>query len=455
MSRLPPTRRGLLALLAGTVLWRPHPAWPQTAGDPAGDRGIGGTGARPPEEEAPGGDRGIGGTGVIGTIRRFGSIVVNDLRITYPPDVRVRIDGAPARVADLKLGQVVRVVARGTDGGLSTRAIDVTSEVVGPVEAVARGRLTVLGQNVSTAGLKHPKKLAVGERVAVSGLRRADGTIVASLIERRAEGSARVAGPVRRGADGAPRIGGLRLADLRPDLVGQRALVEGEAGPAGLTVASARNVSRPFPAGLARASIEAYLAPGDGGLRLGSGLAVSGRIAPSALPGSGRPAVIETGIGRDGRMTVESVRSDAPGRNGPGLNGQNPGGQSPGRQGPGGQGPDTFGGRGQGGPGRPGAGGEAPFSRPGGGAGGVEPNPRGGTGGNAMPGGYPIDTRPAPGSGSNPGSSFGGPGGAFGAPSGGLGRPGGGGPGGFGGGAGPGGFGGGGGPGGFGGGGRR
>ena len=48
---------------------------------------------RPPTYE---GDRGIGGTGVIGTIRRFGSIVVNDLRIAYPEDVQVHIDGTPA-----------------------------------------------------------------------------------------------------------------------------------------------------------------------------------------------------------------------------------------------------------------------------------------------------------------------------------------------------------------------
>ncbi|PJI51852.1 hypothetical protein CTI14_52480, partial [Methylobacterium radiotolerans] len=45
------------------------------------------------------GDRGIGGTGVIGTIRRFGSIVVNDLRIAYPPEVEVRIDGTAATCA--------------------------------------------------------------------------------------------------------------------------------------------------------------------------------------------------------------------------------------------------------------------------------------------------------------------------------------------------------------------
>ncbi len=42
---------------------------------------------------------------MIGTIRRFGSIIVNDLRIAYPKDVAVRIDDAPATAADLKIGQ--------------------------------------------------------------------------------------------------------------------------------------------------------------------------------------------------------------------------------------------------------------------------------------------------------------------------------------------------------------
>ena len=46
------------------------PTLRRAPGQPS-DRGIGGTGF------APGDDRGIGGTGVIGTIRKFGSIVVN------------------------------------------------------------------------------------------------------------------------------------------------------------------------------------------------------------------------------------------------------------------------------------------------------------------------------------------------------------------------------------------
>ena len=74
-------------------------------------------------------------------------------------------------------------MAAGEQGALSTRLIDVTSEVVGPVEAVTPNAMTVLGQNVATSGIGGSRSFAVGQHVAVCGLRRLDGTIVASYIE--------------------------------------------------------------------------------------------------------------------------------------------------------------------------------------------------------------------------------------------------------------------------------
>lgn len=297
------TRRLVLRLLAGAALI-PTRVLPQEA---PRDQGIGGTGARP--TDSPGeGDRGIGGTGVIGTIRRFGSIFVNDLRIAYPDDVAVRIDGAAAKVSDLRVGHVVRVVARPDAGGLATRRIDVTSEVVGPVEAVAKGGLTVLGQSVATAGVTG--RWAVGDRVAVSGLRRPDGVVVASLIEPRGTGPARVAGPVRRDRDGRPVIGRLRLDGAAALPVGRRATVSGEAASGVLKVASATEAGLPFPPGLGRVSVEAYIGRSGGRLNLGSGLDVAG------LPGAGVPrrgsvrAVLTTRPETDGRLTVESLRID-------------------------------------------------------------------------------------------------------------------------------------------------
>ena len=414
-----PTRRLVLRLLAGAALL-PGRAVPQEA---PRDQGIGGTGARP--DDMPGeGDRGIGGTGVIGTIRRFGSIVVNDLRIAYPDDVSVRIDGVPARAADLRVGHVVHVVARADAGGLATRRIDVTREVVGPVESVSGGNLVVLGQRVAASGIAG--RWAVGDRVAVSGLRRPDGIVVASLIERQTDGSARVAGPVRRDRDGHLAIGGLRLAGADALPVGRRAAVAGEAAGGVIHVAQASEALT-FPPGLSRVSVEAYVGRSKGRMTLGSGLDVAGTPG-AAVPRRGSVrAVLTTRPAADGRLTVETLRLDergtepdraprferAPDRiDGRGLPGRGPDGfhergglgagngpgNGPGNGVGGGFGIDTRTGPGGfgGGPGGPGGvGGPGDFGAPGGGPGGL-----GGPGGFGGPGGGPGGP-----------SGFGGPGG--------------------------------------------
>lgn len=412
-----PSRRLVLGLLAGAAVL-PGRLAAQDA--PIRDQGIGGTGARP--TDAPGeGDRGIGGTGVIGTIRRFGSIVVNDLRIAYPDDVAVRIDGVPARASDLRVGHVVRVVARPEGAGLATRRIDVTSEVVGPVEAVGRNSLTVLGQRVATGAAGGT--WTVGQRVAVSGLRRPDGVVVASLIEPRAAGPDRVAGPVRRGADGAARIGGLRLAGAENLSAGHRAAVAGQMRDGALAVTDAAEAG--LPPGIRTASIEAYIGRRGGGVTLGSGLPVAGAPAAS-LPRSGAVrAVLTTEVAGDGRLTVERLRVEdrlAPVREPVREPAREPGrSERPGFQrdrldprGLPGHGPAGVPGRDAPGPGQ----GFRIDTRPPGGA--------GGPGGFGPPGGFG-----GPGGPGGPGGGFGGPGGS---------GPGGGGPG-FGGG--PGGFGGG------------
>ncbi len=209
---LPIVRRKFLRLLAAGTSVLALPV--RFAAAQSLDQGIGGTGSVSviEEEDEKLNDRGIGGTGVIGTIRRFGSIIVNGLRISYPPNATVRIDGVPANTADLKIGQVVRVVAVQRHGLLSTQAIDVVSEVVGDIESISTDHIIVLGQTVSITGLDQRQRWYPGDRVAVSGLRRPDGTIVASRIDRRNDSMARVAGPVVRAPDGSLRIGDLKLS---------------------------------------------------------------------------------------------------------------------------------------------------------------------------------------------------------------------------------------------------
>lgn len=425
--RTSPNRRRVLRLLAGAATLLPGTARPQEG---PRDQGIGGTGMmrtdEPRDTPLGEGDRGIGGTGVIGTIRRFGSIIVNDLRIAYPPEVEVRIDGAVATAADLKIGHVVHVVARPDGGHLATRRIDVTSEVVGPVDSAAPGRMVVLGQRVLTAGLGGDWK--PGARVAVSGLRRPDGVIVASLVELRGSGPDRVAGPVRRGADGTLSIGGLRLTGAAALPAGTRALVTGMAANGTLSVTHAAQVGLPFPPGLRQVSIESYIGRAGTGLELGSGYLVAGRPG-AAVPRQGSVrAVLTASVAQDGALTVERLRienrvapespqpdaprfererdrldlrnlpDEAPGRfgtepgprgnvggpepRGPAIDTRPGAGTMPGAEGPGpfGGPRDSFGGRQPMGPGAP-AVGPGGFGGPGGGGPGPGPGGFGGPGG--------------------------------------------------------------------------
>ncbi|WP_237479638.1 hypothetical protein [Lichenibacterium dinghuense] len=333
------SRRSFAALaLQALALWSGR----ARAQDPmdGADRGLGGTGAAPTDaEETLGRDRGIGGTGVIGTIRRFGSIVVNDLRVTFPPDVPVSIDGRPAAARDLRLGQVVRVLARQRGGVLVTRAIVADSEVVGPVGASGPGRLVVLGQRVLVPeGVAVPAHRA-GDLLAVSGLRRLDGAVVASLIERRPPGPSRLRGPVEAGADGGPAVGGLAVAGLAPALIGRRvsmagALRNGTFHPSAVTV----EPRVPFAEADA-VSVEAYVARVPDGLRLGSGLDVA--ASPAALAelgeqGGVRAVVVARPIPA-GRLAAQSLHVEA-GPRGTGRDGLDRGPAAPGARGPAGPG---------------------------------------------------------------------------------------------------------------------
>jgi hypothetical protein len=285
----------LVLLVASLTL-----AWGQSGQD----RGIGGTGVVADDQD---GDRGIGGTGMMGRIRGFGSIIVNGQHVNYAPDVPVRIDGQARAVSDLKIGQVVRVVAENRNGVLVTRQIDVTSEVVGPIETTGRTTLTVLGQTVSTQALATAGRWQLGDRVAVFGLRRPDGTIVASLIERRDSGPERIAGQVTRSRSGGLGIGTLKLTGVDPALVGARAVFEGAYANGTLQVTGTARERDLLGANVQRFSIEAYVERTRNGLRLGSGLEVAGRPSSTLPVGSYAPAVVTVVTDQRGRLGIENV----------------------------------------------------------------------------------------------------------------------------------------------------
>lgn len=374
------TRRALLASLGTALAWRPAVAAPERPRDV----GIGGTGFAP--EGTAGSDRGIGGTGFVGTIQRFGSIIVNDSRIAYPQDVPVTIDGLVRSARDLRIGHVVRVVARPDAGGLVTSTIAVEREVVGPITAVYRDGIDVLGQAVQTQPGQQSKGWRKGEPVAVSGLRRLDGTIVASLVERPGQDTARVTGVVEQDDDGL-WIGGLKLLDLDAALVGRRIAVSGRIARGGFRPSDLATAS-PLPGGSAF-SLESYVRGGDGHLLLGSGLSLRSDVFGYAFsPWQDVRAVLDGRIGPDGMPSIENLRlarsggeadGNTGGQTGPQSLGPNGFGQGLIGGGPGGLGPSGFGG--PGGPGGIGPGGMGP-----GGAGPGAGGPGGGGPGGAGPG---------------------------------------------------------------------
>jgi hypothetical protein len=391
MSRPPLISRRLLLTgfwLAGTAIARAQVKR-------GTDQGIGGTGI------TRGDDHGIGGTGIVGVIQRFGSIYVNGERVTYASDVPVRIDGEAASPKALRIGQLARVVAtRQADGTLVTRNIAIASEVSGPIEQVKGNELTVLGQKIVTGSKE--SKLRAGTQVAVYGLRRTDGVIVASLVEPRKDAAERVTGLVERGPDGL-RIGGLKLSGVDPLLVGQRVQIEGSASQGAMQAARTRIDDFSDLVGASRLSIEAYVQRSGSSLQLGSGLVArdSSRFGPAA----GEARMVVNGVfDRSRGLQVESTQAMGQGPGAPPSGSGNPG-RSPGgsmmHPDHGTPSPSHSP------PGAPGA----PGSGPGGNPGSAPSGPSGpsGPGGFGTPGGGSM----GPGGGMG-GGGFGGPGGAMG-----------------------------------------
>ncbi len=147
----------------------------------------------------------------LGPITGFGSIVVGGVHYSLDA-AQVRVDGAAAAEADLKLGQIVTIDGAREAGSdrVSAEAVTFTSNVQGSVTAAdsAAATFAVLGQTVATSsatvfdlGSRAPNvaSLVVGEIVRVSGFVAADGTIAAARVEQRPAGSElRVVGRVAR-----------------------------------------------------------------------------------------------------------------------------------------------------------------------------------------------------------------------------------------------------------------
>ncbi|ONG44958.1 hypothetical protein BKE38_27060, partial [Pseudoroseomonas deserti] len=329
----------------------PPPAGTSTAGPPApaicrigpddaapaqqvAERGIGGTGISNEE-----GDRGIGGTGIVGVITGFASICVGGLEVEYAPTLAADLDGQPGSVADLRAGQVVVVEASGRADALRAERLALRFEASGPVERRdGTTGLQVAGQRVIFApGMRGGRDWQPGDWVAVSGLRQADGTIMASRLDRRAPGRILVRGIAQREGAGLLRLGQLRfrrslLLDVQPGLpVVLTGHLDGGAFvldrvETDLVLA---DPARRFGPAVDRIVIEAYIGVAAGRLQMGHGTGFAAGLArplPGGTPGLPRRGVMDLRRQSDGSFSGTELRApgQAAGYRGEGLGGLSP-----------------------------------------------------------------------------------------------------------------------------------
>ncbi|MEQ1488134.1 MAG: DUF5666 domain-containing protein [Methylotenera sp.] len=188
------------------------------------DAGIGGTGISNVQKGIGGtgmqAQAGIGGTGIVGVITGFGSICVNGLEIHYYNDTPVDLNGKQISSQSLAIGQVVAVRATGNEQSLVADEIHAYHQITGPVTAVdiAGNSMKVMGQTVA-ASATQLKGIQIGQWVEVSGLRNADGGVVASRIDQTSQQkNVRMVGNLTRRGN-AVYLGGTKIEGL-PKAVG-------------------------------------------------------------------------------------------------------------------------------------------------------------------------------------------------------------------------------------------
>jgi hypothetical protein len=336
-----PTRRDFLTL--GAALPAVFAGICARATEQPKDQGIGGTGWTAGTDS----DQGIGGTGIVGTIQRFGSIFVNGVRVAYQPDVPVWIDGVRAASSSLKVGHVVRVAVVQQAGRVVTPAIHVTSEVVGPVERVTAGSIQVVGQHVDIGTIPKDLKIGMGDIVAVHGIRRPDGTIVASLVEARPhETQYRVRG-LAIVKSGALLVGRLKIGPKTSALANRRVQLTLAKATGGYRVVHLE-AEAPVPqAYVASVLYETFLQRWEHRLKSGLGVVIDDHSDDSKSTVNVR-AFLDVRFDRDGNIVSASRQGNA-GNQSPNQPGRPPGGPN----GPGGQ-PEGGPGGPDGGPGGPG-----------------------------------------------------------------------------------------------------
>lgn len=283
--------------------------------------GIGGTG------QVAGRSPGIGGTGIVGTITGFGSILVNGFEVEYAPDLPVTFKDRRLRPDALRIGQVVAIEAEGSGEHMRARALAVRHEVAGPIERIdpARRIAVVFGQRIEIpegiisagngARVVKFSSLAVGDHIDVSGLRRANGVIAASRIDKTGPGAATVLrGRVTASGQGGFSVNGLRidvpLANRPRSLTsGQDVEIIGTAVGGRLRARRINQLARrPFAGRVRNLSVEGYVR------RAVSGGVALGRVPITQLPAranlrAGQRIILNGSLDARGRFAAKQLRA--------------------------------------------------------------------------------------------------------------------------------------------------
>ena len=202
------------------------------SGQVASSTGIGGTGRPLALAEV-----GIGGTGIVGVVTGFASICVNGEEVHYTSSTPVHRDGELSSTRELLVGQLVAIRAEGTlsepRAKLEAKQIAVLNAAVGPLTRVdsASGQFEVMGQKAQALAKEDLDNLRVGDWVRVSGLRLADGSIRAGLVQQLEAplAQAQVLGPVLNIDGQMVRVGTTQVQfKSRPDFtLGSEIVVRG------------------------------------------------------------------------------------------------------------------------------------------------------------------------------------------------------------------------------------
>ncbi len=300
----------MLSLLAACAN-APQPM--MSAADPKNGDGIGGTGIKSAQINTRGdgiGGTGITNTGVRGTITGFGSILVNGLELEFNHKTTVASDGKPTTLDSLRVGQIIQAVAHSKDGKYSLATLEIQHAVTGPVTAInaSTENLTVLGQKVrlnlagDKAAIAAFKTLQAGDIVSVSGLRQADGTIIATRVDQTSDDD-RI---LLRGTATAVSAASVHVGDLDIPVTQTAGATAPQVGAQvfaagrminGKFVADVVSGTTPlsFDEAVTAVSLEAYApkAAESGGPLTIDGVTVNGAALPAGTPANGR--IIVTG----------------------------------------------------------------------------------------------------------------------------------------------------------------